>query len=251
VALLDPDAAPPVRRGGIWKWVGVAGFVGVVGLLAWVMLGRRGSEPVRPSPRTSAPATAKEPRAASSATAPPSLGPRTVGASAAPPARQVAGLRIESDIPGATVFVDKRYVGEAPLTLRDLAPGPHTVNASAEGYEMQVETVEVSGGAQTVELRFKEVRLDASAEVVHKHAIGSCRGRLLATPAGLRYESSKPEDAFTVPLDGIAENAVDYLDKTLKLRLKSGKTYRFGPASGGPDALLVFQQQVEKARRAP
>jgi hypothetical protein len=231
--------------------VGVAGLVGVVGLVGSVMLGRRGSEPVRPSPRTSAPATAKEPRAASSATAPPSPRPGTAGASAAPPATKVAGLRIESDVPGATVFVDKRYVGEAPLTLRDLTPGPHTLNASVEGFEMQVETIEVSGGAQTVEIRFKEVRLDAAADVVHKHGIGSCRGRLSGTPAGLRYEASKPEDAFTVPLDGIAEIAVDYLDKTLKLKLKSGKTYRFGPASGGPDALLVFQQQVEKASKSP
>jgi hypothetical protein len=112
---------------------------------------------------------------------------------------------------------------------------------------MQALSFDVTGGAQTVQVRFKEVRLDASVDVVHKHAVGSCRGRLSATPAGLRYEASKPEDAFTAPLADVASLEVDYLQKTLKLKLSGGRTYRFSPAKGGPDALLVFQQQVAKA----
>jgi hypothetical protein len=171
-----------------------------------------------------------------------------VSTPAAPQERVSAGLRIESDVPGATVFVDRRYVGTTPVTVRDISAGPHDLTASLEGFEMQSRAIEVTGRAQTVELKFREVRLDAHAEVIHKHGIGSCRGPLTATPAGLRYAASKPEDAFTAPLADVTSLEVDYLDKTLKLRLRGGRTYRFAPAAGGPDALLVFQQQVDKAK---
>ena len=168
----------------------------------------------------------------------------------APPARAAAGVLIESDVPGATVFVDRQYRGTTPLTLRDLGPGSHGLNASAEGYEMQALSVEVTGGAQTVQIRFKELRLDASVDVVHKHAVGSCRGRLSASPAGVRYLASKPADAFAAPLADVASLEVDYLDKALELKLRNGRTYHFSPAAGGPDALLVFQQKVQKATAA-
>ncbi|HET6900597.1 MAG TPA: PEGA domain-containing protein, partial [Vicinamibacteria bacterium] len=97
------------------------------------------------------------------------------------------GLRVEADVPDADVFVDRVYKGKAPLALADVAPGSHRINVSAEGYDGYAETVEVTGADQLVSVRFKQVRLAAALDVVHKHGIGSCRGRLSATPAGLRY----------------------------------------------------------------
>ena len=44
-------------------------------------------------------------------------------------------------------------------------------------------------------------RLDASIDVVHKHRMGSCKGRLTATPQGIRYDTTDKGDAFTSPLN--------------------------------------------------
>jgi hypothetical protein len=219
----------------------VAALLVGAGALAWWM-GR--ARPVVPP--TVPPSTA--PRSSPRAQTSPSPTPRaSTRPEPAGPERAQAGLRIESDVPGATVFVDRKYVGTTPLTVRDVPAGSHDLTASAEGFDMLAQTIEVTGGAQTVALRFREVRLDARADVVHKHGIGSCRGGLTATPAGVRYEGSKREDSFSAALVDVTALEVDYLDQSLKLKLRSGRTYRFSPAEGGPDALLVFKQQVDKA----
>ncbi|MGH9459769.1 MAG: PEGA domain-containing protein, partial [Vicinamibacteria bacterium] len=44
-------------------------------------------------------------------------------------------LRVESDVPGASVFVDRRYIGTTPLTVDDLGPGRYDLTVSAEGYD--------------------------------------------------------------------------------------------------------------------
>ena len=179
--------------------------------------------------------------------APPARGPRPAapGASDEPAAR---GLRVEADVPDADVFVDRVYKGKAPLVLSDVAPGSHRLNVSADGYDGYAETVEVTGADQLVSVRFKPVRLAAALDVVHKHGIGSCRGRLSATPAGLRYAPEKGDDAFQVPLASVERLEADYLKKQLTVKLRGGRTYNFTEAAGKADALVSFQQAVAKAQ---
>ncbi len=157
------------------------------------------------------------------------------------------GLRVDSDVPGASVFLDRKFVGKTPVEVEDVEPGPHRLNVSAEGYEMYAESIEVTDGAREVKVRFKEVKLDESVAVAHKHGLGSCEGRLVATVEGLRYETTKTEDAFSVPLGGIEELSVDYLKSSLRLKLRGGRTYNFSGRSA--DALLAFQKKVEAAGR--
>ena len=151
-------------------------------------------------------------------------------------------------MPEADVFVDREYKGKAPLVLTDVAPGPHRINVSAEGQDGYAETVEVTGESQTLSVRLRQVRLAASLDVVHKHAIGSCRGRLSATPAGLRYAAAKGDDGFDVPLSSVERLDADYLKKQLTVKLRGGRTYNFTEAGGHADALVGFQQSVARAQ---
>jgi len=53
-------------------------------------------------------------------------------------------LRIESD-PRAAVYVDGQYQGLTPLALTGLAPGPHALHLSRNGYEPHRERVVLAG----------------------------------------------------------------------------------------------------------
>jgi hypothetical protein len=155
-------------------------------------------------------------------------------------------LRVDADVPGANVFLDRKFLGTTPVETRDFEPGPHRLNVSAEGYEMYGESVELTAGPNEVVVKFKEVRLDERVDVVHKHGVGSCRGRLVATTAGLRFEAEKAGDSFEAPLPSLEPLHIDYLNRNLRVKQKGGKTWNFTADSA--DALLVFQKAVEKAR---
>ena len=92
------------------------------------------------------------------------------------------------------------------------------------------------------------MRLDSSLEVIHRHRIGSCRGRLVATPQGLRYETGNRDDAFTVSLVELETFQVDYLDKNLRVKLPKGRQFNFTDPDGNADRLFVFHRDVDKAR---
>jgi hypothetical protein len=156
-------------------------------------------------------------------------------------------LLVESDVPGASVFLDRRAVGATPLDLRDVAPGTHRLTVTAEGYEMWSETIEMGAGQQQVTVRFKEVRLDEALDVSHKHTVGSCRGRLLASIGGLRYVTNEVKDAFQEPLASFEPLQADYLKKNLRLKRRGGRTWNFTAESA--EALLGFQRAVEAARK--
>jgi hypothetical protein len=155
-------------------------------------------------------------------------------------------LRVVADVAGAQVFLDRKFMGEAPVTVRDVAPGRHRLNVSAEGYEMYAEDLEIASGTQEVVVNFKEVRLDEAIAVKHKHGMGSCRGRLVATTDGLRYETDHKKDGFTAAFPTLEPLEVDYLDKNLRVKVRGGRKYNF--TAEDADDLLVFQQAVEAAR---
>ena len=210
----------------------------------------------KPSPATRAPTPAATPAPApadvtSRKTARPSTQPVTKAPAPAAPvasAPETATLTIASDIPGAQVFLDRQFVGATPATAKDVTPGQHQLNVSAPGYENHVQTIDVTPGSREITVAFREVRLDAAIDVVHKHRMGSCKGRLIATPRGLRYETSDKDDTFTAALLDLETFQVDYLSKNLRVQPKKGKRYDFTDPDGNADRLFVFHRDVDRAR---
>lgn len=164
------------------------------------------------------------------------------------PSPDAGVLHIDADVPGAQVFLDRVFLGTAPVDAPNVNPGSHQLNVSAQGWEGISDPITVTSGPHDILVKLKEVRLDAHIEVVHKHRIGSCKGRLVATPQGLRYETADKGDAFSIPLVDVDGFEVDYLQKNLKVQLKKGKKYDFTDPDGNADRLFVFHRDVDKAR---
>jgi hypothetical protein len=196
------------------------------------------SETALPAPRTAAPRAARKPAAAPEAPA-----------AAAPVAPELGTLRIATDVAGASVFIDRQFIGTAPVTAEHVKPGTHQLNVTAEGFDGIARSIDVEPGPRDLTIRFKEVRLNAALAVVHKHRIGSCAGQLVATAQGLRYETSDKDDRFEVPLKDLETFAVDYQDKNLKVKVRKGKQYNFTDPDGNADRLFVFQRDVDKVRQ--
>ena len=267
MGLMDPphEEHPPDHERGetqTKRRLGVMIAVAVV-LLAGIFLVLR----PKPAPEAPSPAkpvevpgaddrTGREPT--SEAPAPATAAPRPRGRKAAPAAEpavaapvEPAGpvLRVDADVPGASVFVDRQYLGAAPLTTREVSAGTHQLNASAEGHDGIVQTIEVAESGETsITLKFREVKLEESVAVVHKHGMGACEGRLVATTAGLRYETSNKGDAFSLPFAEVEVFEIDYLEKNLKVKKRAGKTWNFTDRAENADSLFVFHRDVTKAR---
>jgi hypothetical protein len=204
----------------------------------------------RETPRAAAPAPAPEPVKPEPAPERPAprrrAAPRPAPAPA-PAAPTTGTLHVDSDVPGAEVFIDRVYVGTTPVTAEGVKPGDHRLNVSAKGFEGIAENVDVTPGDRDLTIKFKVVRLDASIDVVHKHAFGSCSGKLVATPEAISYVTDNKSDAFSAPLTSLDEFTVDYLKKNLRIKLKGGRTYNFTDPNGNADHLFVFHRDVEKA----
>lgn len=164
-----------------------------------------------------------------------------------PPPAPTNVLRVTADVDGASVFLDRRYVGMTPLDVADLDPGTHRLNVSAEGYEGIAQTIDIGEDPVDVVVTFREVRLDEAVQIMHKHRMGSCEGRLLATLQGLRYETSH-SDAFSVAFSDVEEFDVDYLKHNLHLKVRGGRDYNFTDERENADALFIFHRDVENAR---
>jgi hypothetical protein len=211
------------------------------------------AEPVRD---TSAPAvasregTARDTNRAASprASRPPAAPVPTSGAAPEPAAATTATLHISSDVPGAQVFIDRKFIGTAPVTAADITPGSHQINVSAPGHEGVAETYDVTAGPRDIMISLKTIRLDQSIPVKHKHGMGSCSGRLVATPEGLRYETDNKNDGFSAPLNGLETFTVDFLAKNLKVKVKGGRSYDFTDPDNKAEPLYLFHQAVEKVR---
>ncbi len=250
------EPAPPSRRGPILLALVVGAALAAAA--AWFFLLRPAPPPAEPPaarattprPRTSGrrePAPTREAPAAERAA--PSRTPADAPPAAAAPAARTAGvLRVRSDVPGASVFLDRKFLGNTPLDLDGLDPGSHRLNVSVEGYDGHAQSVEIGATPADVDVRFKEVRLNASVPVVHKHGVGSCTGQLVADPSGLRYETANREDAFTLRFEDVDIFVVDYLKKSLRVKRRGGRTWNFEDPKGQADPLFVFHRDVDKAR---
>ncbi len=190
------------------------------------------------------PAPAAEPAAPRKA-APKAAAPAPV-TEAAP---TLASLTLETDVPGASVFIDRQFVGNTPLTLDKLEPGAKRLQITATGFDSVQKSVNLVAGPNNISVRIKEVSLNARVPVVHKHAMGSCNGALSATVDGLKYETDNKGDAFTLTYAQAEQFAVDYLKKNLQVKQKGGKTWNFTDKNDNADALFVFHREVEAARK--
>jgi hypothetical protein len=238
------------------KAVIAAGALTVVAVIAVVvtMLDRPEPEPApaaaapppapRIVPKRVAPPAAEAPRK----TAPKKAAPKPV-APASPAAPTLASLTLESDVPGASVFLDRAFVGNTPLTLDRLEPGTKRVQLTATGFDSVQKTIELVPGPNNVSIRIKEVSLSAKMPVVHKHGIGSCAGTLTASLDGLQYVTSNKGDAFTLPYAQVETFTVDYLQKNLRVKQRGGKTWNFTNKAENADPLFVFHRDVETARK--
>jgi len=259
MSVMDHDRQP--RSGGIGKSLVIgaaaiavlaAAYFGVTMMMkpettpAPAPAARTAPAPVAPAvkpPETEKPAdtpAARRPRprreqpAAPEPAAPPPAGPTLV---------------VDSDVPGASVFIDRKFVGTTPLRTTEVPGGSHQLNASVTGEDGLAQPIEVAETGETaITLKFKEVRLNATVAVVHKHAMGSCEGRLVGTPDGLRYETSNKKDAFAITFSQLESFEIDYLKKELKVKQKGGKNWNFTDKSENADKLFVFHRDVTKAR---
>ena len=241
-----------IRRVLIIVFLGVAVAAAAVGLFVTRAIPAPG-EPAADTPPAPAAGTA-EPRLAPP---PPRPAPAPAAAPVAPPARErrieppreLGTLHIDSDVPGASVFIDRKFMGRTPLVIEGVAPGAHRLNVSADGFDGLAETIDVEPGPRELRFRLAEVRLDARLAVVHDHRLGSCEGQLVADPSGIRYETSNENDGFGVPLSQLEDFEVDYLAKTLTLKLAGGRRFTFTDPDDDADRLFVFHRDVERAAR--
>lgn len=238
----------------------VAGAVALVlvGAVVVLLLNGTAGDPVNPSgagtaaapPAAPAGETAPVPSSESKPRSTPRPVPRTPDAPPTPPSKPVtATLVVTSDVPGASVFVDRKFVGTSPLTLADLPPGTRQLKLTADGHDGIDRTVDLEPGENPVTVRFREVRLNARVAVDHKHGVGSCDGTLIATVDGLSYQTTHTNDAFRLSFDQLETFQVNYLEKNLRVKQRGGRTWNFtDKGAANADALFVFHREVEAAR---
>jgi hypothetical protein len=155
-------------------------------------------------------------------------------------------LQVQSDVQGASVFLDREFVGTTPLTVRGLTAGQKQLNVTATGHEGYSATVDLTPGHNRVDVEFIRVRLNATVPVVHRHAMGACQGMLVASSKGLTYDTPNKTEAFTLTFADLDAFDVDYLKKNLRVKRREGKTWNF--TNNNADALFVFHREVTKAR---
>jgi hypothetical protein len=237
-------------------------LIGLVGVAWWLMRPAKPAAPTEPRSEVATDAPVPAPKAIEPAPAPKAAEPATPRRPRAPREKPVETepepapvpvaartLVVDSDVPGASVFLNRKYLGTTPLKTTDVTAGTGQLNVSAEGHDGVARTVDIAdSGVTEVMIRLKEVRLDASVPVVHKHGMGSCEGTLRASVNGLRYDTANKGDAFTVSFASVESFTIDYLQKGLRLKQRGGKTWNFTTKDTNADALFVFHRDVEKAR---
>jgi len=206
------------------------------------------ADPPAPAPPPS-PASDSDPDPVAPRPATESVPEPAVAAEVAPPpaVRLEPILRVESDVPGASVFLDRAYLGTTPFETTAVPLGPHRLVVSASGHDGFARNIEIGDEPVVIDVRFLEIRLDTSVTVVHKHRFGSCEGVLHANLDGMHYETTD-DDAFSIPLTEIDRHEIDYLEHTLTLKHREGRTYNFTDEQDTADALFVFHRDVERAR---
>jgi hypothetical protein len=254
----EPSPERPVWKRPLFVALGALAVAVAVWVVVLPMIRGSGPEPAPAAKPAPPPVAAAKPAPAPPAAAAPApdATPRPRKKTEPPPptpspepaAPTTGELHIDADVPGAMVFLDRKYLGNTPVTAKDVAPGSHHLNLTAEGYDGYSESIDVAAGPADVLVRFKEIRLNQSVDVVHKHAMGSCEGRLVADPQGIRYDTTNRNDAFSIRFADVETFEIDYLQKILKIKKRGGKQYNFTTKAATADPLFVFHRDVDKVR---
>ncbi len=252
----EPTPPAPGRQSRLRVVFTLIVVISLGALLAWWLRpvpqppARKGPAAPRPAPAAAAPSS--EPAPATPSERPSRRERPRAGTTPAPGETALAAvprLKVTSDVEGAFVFVDRKFVGKTPLDTGEITPGHHQLKVSSEGYDGVSQGVEIAEtGPTEIDVSLKTVRLDTSVDVVHKHGMGSCEGKLLADVHGLRYETSNRDDAFTLAFADMETFTLDYLQKTLRVKKRAGRTWNFTTRAADADPLLVFQRDVDRAR---
>ena len=169
MSVFDEEPPPTSRRGPMLLVMVLGAAVCAGG--AWFVFSRRqppapaetAARPAparpRPSPRRE-PAPSREPAPAAADRPAPVREPAEPTTPAAP-SRTAGVLRVRSDVPGASVFLDRKFLGTTPLDVDGLAAGSHRLNVSVDGYEGHAQAIEIGETPADVDVRFKDVRLNA------------------------------------------------------------------------------------------
>ena len=188
--------------------------------------------------------------------------------SAAEPASVERSLLVTANVRGASVFLNDRRVGKTPHRATPLDPGQYRVRVEQVGYRSVEEQVKVTGEETTLSVILEKVPSSVTAAaptedagesaastsssdaivVKHKHRFGlrSCQGVLRVASGRLRYETDH-KDAFAIPLSEIEDWELH--KKTLKFKIRDGKSYSFNEVSGDLDALASFHENVVRVGR--
>jgi hypothetical protein len=268
-SLEEPEA--PRGRGLLWILLVLAMLGGAAAWYATTRLAppvspappqRGASEPAAPSSANEPAGTTERKEPASSGIAPrptPSRPGNTDRAARVPatPATARREFRVTSDVPGAYVFLNRKFLGTTPFASREIAPGTYQLNVQTEGRPPVVRTVDVTpDGLTEVAVTIPAAAptaaaastLRADVPVVHQHAMGSCEGTLRASADGFRYDTPH-KDAFALPYASVETFTVDYAEKRLRLKQRGGRSWNFTTTAVNADPLFVFHRDVEAARR--
>ena len=162
---------------------------------------------------------------------------------------RLGSIVVDSDVPGANVFVDRNFKGNTPVTIAELRPGEYNLTVSVEGREVVTRRVEVGRESVPVRVDFGNfvATLNARVALVHQHRFGSCEGVLVATSEGFDYQTDH-KDAFRLPFAEAEQFELDYVNNNLRLKVRGGRTYNFESPSEDLDALFVFHRDVTAFR---
>ena len=159
-----------------------------------------------------------------------------------------AELKVVSIPPGARIYIDTQFRGEAPVTAKDLAPGSYRVRAELVAHEPVARTVELTRAQKLVE----EFRLESnsglfqliSKEVIRRDevVVVNCSGHTFPVEKHLLGE----EWAKTVELPADAPaleegllGSLEHLDRSVR---------RIAILEDDPSAALLLRR-ILQARR--
>jgi len=122
------------------------------------------------------------------------------------PAPPPGSLRVTSDPPGATAYLDGIDLGETPLTIAKVTPGNRRIRVSMSGFTSMTRKIEVISGEETAvemalggQLRILSIPSEAQVFIDEEYAgITPLRtGRIPAGPRQIRVARNKYKDGFS------------------------------------------------------
>ena len=184
-------------------------------------------------------------RALGRAVATPDAGEARPAARARPP-----NLRVTSDVAGAFVFVDRKFLGKTPLETDDVQAGSHRLQVSAEGYDGVSQSIEVARRRSDRCLGVAEDSRRSTRACRSCTSTASDRARARSSPTCAGFATRRRTGTTPGRCPSVTSRSLclDYQGKTLQIKQRGGRTWNFTTRTSNADPLLVFQREVDHAR---